>query len=168
MCVVKSYKIFKLALNNYDIKQHVLTVKIHAFGWFFWNVCLAERYITQRLRKHFKLDFERQTVTEKGLPKQLRKMCKSCSLSVSHTHIIFNIECRAKSLLQVMNISHFSTFMMIRNIAFVGTMMPNIITKHIRYKSYLKYFLKRDWIQRTNALKAEKCNAAWNKLYLTI
>ena len=105
MCVVKSYKIFKLALNNYDIKQHVLTVKIHAFGWFFWNVCLAERYITQRLRKHFKLDFERQTVTEKGLPKQLRKMCKSCSLSVSHIHIVFNIQCRAKSLLQVMNIS---------------------------------------------------------------
>ena len=32
MCVVKSYKVFKLALNNYDIKQHVLTVKIHAFG----------------------------------------------------------------------------------------------------------------------------------------
>ena len=50
MCVVKSYKIFKLALNNYDIKQHVLTVKIHAFGWFFSNVCLAERYIAQRLR----------------------------------------------------------------------------------------------------------------------
>ena len=44
---------------------------------------------------------------------------------------------------------------MIQNIAFVVTMMPNIITKHIRYKSYLKYFLKRDWIQHTNALEAE-------------
>lgn len=88
MCVVKSYKIFKLALNNYDIKQHVLTVKIHAFGWFFWNVCLAERYITQRLRKHFKLDFERQTVTEKAFLNNYVK-CVNPAVSLYPIYILY-------------------------------------------------------------------------------